>query len=513
MSFVRLGEIGLLLKTVQAVNLGAAPPPPPPPPPPGSVTPAMTVGYMDSSGNRQWTTVVDNVTTISGTAPFFVEFYGGDSVSGQSDSNTPEEAFWNLGFLMNYGESLGGNWSLSGRPRDTDRGIPVFGHTYTTAGTHQARLTCRDSAGNQAFIRVNVVVSAPGAGVDMTSGVLPTFADNTVYNAPAGGTWPAISGQLNGRRNIIIRKTGSGADPVFGTVTLDGRNEPNTTITRTGGIRFLNCDVAQITCGNVGFDYCAFVGGRVRQINLPPMLFSANEIFAQSRTALQASNVRMIRGLMLQDTGTLDESPAAGYNMIGEGRGFHFKNVASIKTSTAQHNIRGVFAYSSFRHCLMRNTVAGSVSYWKFQGWGATNGSNTPDEWQADDTVVNYAAGRVLGLPSTRVAIVDCQMSQAGDPNPSANAGFGPQNNLPESPEGCELSGFEYCNWAQTSNWFTIDLSGRNLGRRDCRLNLGAGGDVSVASGTNHTVFPAGRIPPGWGGPYYDSGTRPVPVP
>jgi len=506
-------NVGLLLKTVQAVSLASAPPPPPPPPPPGSVTPALVVGYMDASGNRQWTTVVDTVTTITGTAPFLVEFYGGDSVSAQTDSDTPAKAFHNLGFLMNYGEDLGGNWSLSGLPRDTDRGAPVFGHTYTTPGEHQASLLCRDSAGNQNLIRVNVVVTAPGAGVTMTPGVLPTFADNTVYNAPAGGTWPNITNQLDGRRNIIIRKTGSGADPVFGTVTLDGRNEPNATITRTGGIRFLNCDVATVTCGNVGFDYCAFVGGRVRQINLPPMLNGANEIFAQSRTALQASNVRMIRGLMLQDTGVLGESNAAGYNLIGEGRGFHFKNVASIKTSTAQHNIRGVFTYSSFRHGFLRNTVAGSVSFFKFQGWGATAASNTPDPWRDDDTVVDYPAGRVLGLPSSRLVIVDNIIGQAGDPNPSANAGAGPQNNLPTSPEGCELVSFEYNRFAATTQWFTIDLSGRNLGARENRLNLGAGAVVDVAAGTNHSEFPAGRIPPGWQSPYMTTGARPVPVP
>ena len=295
MSFVRLGEIGLLLKTVQAVNLGAAPPPPPPPPPPGSVTPVLYAGYMDASGNRQWTTVVDNVTTISGTAPFFVEFYGGDSVSAQTNSDTPDEAFHNLGFLINYGENLGGNWSLSGLPRDTDRGIPMFAHTYTTAGTHQARLTCRDSAGNQAFIRLNVVVSAPGAGVEMTPGVIPAFADNTVYNAPAGGVWGDITSQLTGRRNVIVRKTGSGADPVFGTVTLDDRNNSNTTITRSGGIRFLNCDVAQVFWGNVGFDYCAFVGGRVRSLNPAPMENAADQLIVNNRTELQFSNVELPR--------------------------------------------------------------------------------------------------------------------------------------------------------------------------------------------------------------------------
>jgi hypothetical protein len=473
-----------------------------------SVTPALTVGYVDSAGTRQWLNVNDNVTTISGTAPFFVDFYGGNSVSTQANSDTVDEAFFNLGFLMNYGENLGGNWSLSGRPRDTDRGIPVFAHTYTTAGTHQARMTCRDSAGNQAFIRVNVVVSAPGAGVDMTSGVLPTFADNTVYNAPAGGTWPNITNQLDGRRNIIIRKTGSGADPVFGNVSLDSRNVPNTTITRSGGIRFLNCDVARVEWGGVGFDYCAFVGGRVRSFNPAPMEFLADELVANGLTELQFNNTRNFRGLMLQDTGVLGESTAPGYNFIGTGRGFHMKNVDSQKTSTGQNNIRGVFAYSSLRHCRFNNQVSSS-GYLKFQGIASTLGSNLPDPWPDDDQVASFSEDRKLGLPCTRVAIVDNVFGQAGGVTPSANAGFGPQNNDVAPAEGCELSGMEHNRYFQTTQWFTIDMGGRGLSGRDNLLNLGAGANITVTQGTAQP----NRIPPGWNGPYYVTNDRPVVIP
>lgn len=468
----------------------------------------MQVGYMDTSGNRQWLNVADAVTTITGVAPFPVEFYGGNSVSAQANSDTPDEAFFNLGFLINYGENLGTTWSLSGLSRDIDRGIPVFAHTYTTVGTHQARLTCRDSAGNQAFIRVNIVVTAPGAGVDMTSGVLPTFTDNTVYNAPAGGTWPNIDSQLNGRRNIIIRKTGAGADPIFGTVNLDNRNLPNSTITRSGGIRFLNCDVAQVGWGAVGFDYCAFVGGRVRSMNPAPMEFYADDLVANGRTELQFNNTRHFRGLMLQDTGVLGESPAPGYNFIGSGRGFHMKNVDSQKTSSGQNNIRGVFAYSSFRHCRFNNQVASS-GYLKFQGIASTLGSNLPDPWPDNDTVASFAEDRKLGLPCTRVAVVDNVFGQAGGVTPSANAGFSPQNNDVAPAEGCELSGMEHNRYFQTAFWFTIDLSGRALSGRDNLLNMGAGANITVAAGVNHP----NRTPPGWNGPYYLSNDRPVVIP
>lgn len=507
--FFKIGTTGITIDVsgLLSIDLSGSPPA-------STVTPAMTVGYVDTSGNRQWTSVVDNVTTISGTAPFSVEFYGGQSVSEQTDSDTADEAFWNLGFLINYGENLGTTWSNTGLPVDTDRGIPMFAHTYTTAGTHQARMTCRDSAGNQAFIRINVVVSAPGAGTDMTSGVIPTFTSNTVYNAPAGGTWGNITNQLNGLHNIIIRKSGTGADPVFGEVSLDNRNEPNTAITRTRGVRFLNCDVASVTWGNVGHDYCSFVGGRVRVLAPPNMFYAADQVIAQGMTSQQAQNVRMARGLFLHNTGQLGDS-GAGYVIIGEMRGLHMKNVTSVKASTGNHNIRGVFAYSSFRHCLLNNTVAGSVSYWKFQGWECTTGvslpanKGTPDPWPSTDMVVTAAGGRVLGLPSTNVAVVDCDMGLTGSDQPDANAGFGPENNNVEAAQGCELSGFEYCNWFWTTNWYTIDLSGRALGRRNCKLNDGAGADVDVAAGTNHP----NRTPDGWDGPFYTTGSRPVVVP
>lgn len=511
MSTYRVGEIALMFEPGGAywLDLGAAAPAPP-----AAVTPALSVGYLDASGARQWTSIADGVTTISGIAPFAVTFYGGDSVSTATDADSALKAFNALGYLFNFGEALGGNWAGTGRPVDTERGGPVAGHVYTTAGTFQARLTCRDSAGNQAFVRVNVVVSAPGAGVDMTSGVIPAFASNTVYNAPAGGTWGNIAGQLDGLQNVIIRKTGAGADPVFGTVTLDSRNEPNSAITRTRGVRFVGCDVARIEYGNVGFDYCAFVGGRVRALAMPDMGYAGDQIFAGGRTALQASNVRMARGLFLHNTGVLNDS-GAGYVIIGGLRELHLRGITLEKTSAAQHNTRGLFAYSSFRNCVFNNTVTGSVSYLKLQGWDCTVGvslptlKGTPDPWPADDTVVNYAAGRRLGLPLSCVCVADCVMGLAGSDQPDANLGFGPENNNTEPAQGCERASLDHCTTVWADQWYTADLTGRYLAVRDYRLSNGAGALMNVAAGVNHP----NRTPDGWAGPYYAAGSRPVVVP
>lgn len=506
---LRAGDIGLLFMPGGPywVDLAATVTPPPA----TGVVPNLVVGYVDSDGARHTTTVVDNVTTITGKAPFSVEFLGHGSVSEQADSDTADEAFWNLGFLFNYGENLGTTWSLSGLSRDTDRGIPVTAHTYTTVGTHQARMTCRDSAGNQSFIRVNVVVTDPGAGVNMTSGVIPTWVSGTTYNAPAGGTWGATN--FGGLHDIIIRKTGAGADPVFGTVTLQGDAVTSGGAqTRAAGIRFVGCDVANVTFGSAGFDYCSFIDGRVRMLTLPYMTYYADQ--AAINGVDQAANTRMARGLFLQNTGELNDS-GAGYVFIGDCRSMHLKNVYSRKTTTAQHNIRGTFKNSSFRHCLLNNSVSGSVSYWKFQGWPCTLNLNLPtyrgdvDPWPDNDTVATGSGGRRLGLACSHVAVVDCAMGLVGSDQPDANAGFGPENNDVDAAEGSEMAGFEYCNWYWPTNWYTIDLSGRGLGRRDCKLDAGAGADVSVAAGTNHP----NRTPIGWEGPYYITGTRPVVIP
>ena len=184
------------------------------------------------------------------------------------------------------------------------------------------------------------------------------------------------------------------------------------------------------------------------------------------------------------------------------------KNVDSQKTSTGQNNIRGTFAYSSFRHCRFNNQVASS-GYLKFQGIASTLGSNLPDPWPENDTVASFAQSRKFGLPSTRVAVVDNVFGQSGGTTPAANAGFAPQNNDVAPAEGCELSGMEHNRYFQTTFWFTIDMSGRALSSRDNLLNMGAGANITTAAGVNHP----NRTPPGWNGPYYLTNDRPVVVP
>lgn len=493
--FLRIGNTGIIIAagTLATIVLGAEPPPS------GAVTPALTANYVDTGGVARSTPVIDNVTTITGEAPFFVSLNAHGFVSTVADADTADKAFCTMEYLHEFGEARGTTHPNTGRSTDTERGGPVVGYAWETPGTYPYRVWGRDSAGNQGYIRLNVVVTAPAAGVNMTSGVIPAFADNTVYNAPAGATFPNITNQLDGRVNVLIRKTGSGADPTFGTVTLDGRNQPNTAITRSKNIRFLNCDVARVEYGNVGFDNCAFVNGRVRALQLQNMFYAADQVINTGMTSQQAQNVRMARGLLLQNTGALGDS-GAGYVLIGEIRGLHLRGITSTKTSTGQHNTRGVFKESSFRNCVFNNTADGSVSYLKLQGWECTAGPNVPDAWPSTDMVVSGAGGRRLGLPLSMVCISDCIMGLSGSDQPVTNIGMGPENNINGEPaQGCELSRIDHCVTPWTTQWYTVDLSGRYLACRDYRLNNGAGALLDVNENTTST----NRTPPEWGGPTY----------
>ncbi len=502
--FLKIGTTGLIISAgmLATVPVDAAPEP-------SGITPVLTAEWVDTSGVLHTTEVIDGVTTISAVVPFSVEFSAIGTVSTLEDSNTVAKGAHALGFHYHFGEETTETWATTGQPKVIQRGPPVAGYVFRETGTKQVVLKIRNSAGAQEQIRCNLVLSAPGAGTNMTSGVLPTFVSGGVYNAPAGGVWPDITSQLNGLHDIIIRKTGSGADPRFGEVSLDNRNEPNFPITRSSGIRFLNCDVARVKFGNVGFDGCAFVGGRVRALELYNMYSAAEQLIAQSRTAQQAQNVRMARGLFLHDTGEMNDS-GGGYVVIGEMRGLHVNGAVMRKTSTAQHNTRGVFMNTTFSNCLITNSVAGSVGYFKGQGWECTNAS-TPDPWPDNGMVVAVDGDglptRILGLPIWTTYCTDVIFGDSGSDQPDANGGYSPENNNPEADQGAGWCSFDFCRTVWTSTWYTFDGSGQYI-RSDYRLNMGAGAQVGTAMGVNHT----NRVPPGWNGPYAE-GPRPVVVP
>lgn len=467
-------------------------------PPASGVFPVLTVRAVDATGARQELTVVDGVTTLTGVAPFFVEFLGYGSYSSDEACNTPDKGFWNLGFRTSFGSAIGGLWSNTLRWRGFDDGLPITAFGYEDVGTHQASLRVVAPSG-EATVRVNIVVTDGGAGVTLTPGVLPAFASGTVYNAPAGGTWPDITNQLDGLHNVVIRKTGEGADPYFPLVTLDNRNTADFEMTRSAGIRFHNCDVGNVQFGNAGFDSCAFVGGRVRGLAIPDYNYWADQLIANESSALAASNVRLPRGLLLQDTGQMDDLQGYGYVVVGSGRGIHFRNMRFNKTTVNQHSVRGVFCESSVHDCEFNTTVS-SVSYIKLQGNDCTV-ADTPDPWPDSDMVVTATGTRRrLGL-GLRLTVVSASIiGVTGSVQPTTFVSMGPENNVGAEPaQGVELSGFEFNVTAHPSAWYSCDLDGRYLGARANRYNLGDGAIWGVASGTNHPD----RVPTSWEGPYF----------
>lgn len=478
-----------------------------PVPPPVGLTPALRVGYVDADGERHWDLAAsDGSTTISGTAPFLVDFWAGESRSVALDATDDVGAYWNLGYRLEYGEGLGGTWPISGRSRDYDDGQPMFARAYTVPGTHTATLQVADSEGRQRSISLTVEVLAPPAeGVLMTSGVIPDFQNDTVYDAPAGGTWGDIGGQLNGRRNVIIRKAGEGADPVFGTVQFDGRNIPDAPVTRTAGVRFVNCDIGNVTGGSVAFDYCGVVGGRLRRVEPP----SAQEywwgrVFSDALSQNAANNVRYLRGLFLWDCGEINET--YGYPLFGGGRGVHVIGCSLKSISQGFHVVRGVFAYSSFRHT-QTALMPWGYGYYKIQGQPTTASDGYPDSWDDMDRVGDYASERYFGLPSQAVAIQNVVMGANGDTQPSTNVDI--KYGEPDQTQGVELAGVEDSVYhGRDEDWFPVRLAGRGLGARNVRLSDGAGGIVSVVAPDGPEGIPGGSGGP-WDGPYITTGARP----
>lgn len=360
-----------------AVNFSGTPtppPPPPPPPPPGSVVPALEVEYVDGSGVRHTTAVVDGVTTISGVAPLLVQFDASASravaaFDAQSTVTDAEiYAAWHAGFRLNYGEGSGTYTYPVGTsyPRNEDTGPPLFSHIYRSSGTHTARLKVRDALGNEATISFTVVVSAaPSAThIPVSAGSWPTWSNSTRYTLQAGGDYRSF-GNLNtgGRHNIIIEKTGSGADPRIANFNPDGRSKFDAVSAaeyRAAHIRLINIDVESFSEGQRGFDYVGIIGGMVRSFSLGPQAFLWTE-----GSDIVRSNVRINRGLFLEDTLIQNTSATNGFVIFGETKGFHARNTQFrhlVNGPTTWLMLRLYGTDHTFRNCFWYSEANGSGS-------------------------------------------------------------------------------------------------------------------------------------------------------
>lgn len=480
-----------------------------------NVTADLDVEYVNTSGTHTRTTVVDGVTSISGTAPFFVHFDATGTRSTETDGDTEDEAWRTIGYRLNYGESIGGNWGLAGAGAvDEDLGPPIFGRSFTQAGTHTVQLKVKDSAGGEDTISLDVVVSAPSSptNIPVGDGAWPTWASGGRYTLDRDSDYTSF-GQLSfgGESDIIIYATGTGADPIIGTVNFETRGILGTVMTSTRHVRFHNIDVNVMGASvSKGFQFCGAHGGRVRGHTG----MSVHQFFWNGETGeTEHNNVTYPRGFFLTDTGVMlaNIGGDTSYNYIGECSAIHFQNVEfEYDSSGSNHSLRGVWHECSIRNCLIWHSTAGT-SYWICQGGGAS-ATDPPDTWDTTNYRVGLHGTGPYNLPASKSFMWNCQLGKTGHATPAGPGGLSPENEV-GNVQGTELCGMEDTTYFETTTIGTavnaMDYGGRELFQRNCKRNLGAGTEGPAITSDN-----SGRIPTGWDGAYRneDTNTRPVPT-
>lgn len=491
-----------------------------------TISPALYVEYIDTSGNFQGVDVVDNVTTITGVAPFLVHFDALGSRSAIASANTKPGAWQNLGYRLNYGEGLGGTWTYGGgASRDEDLDDPYFGRVFTHVGLNQVRLKIKDLSGNEATIGFNVVVTAPPTPVNIpvSAGAWPTWVNNTQYTLDAGGNYTGF-GTMNfvGKHNILISKNGSGTNPLVGTFSptdtqLSGLG---TAVVSAKNIRTLNINVQVFRIGICGFQYCGVIGNtlEMRMSYDSPIFYYEHN----ADTPTKRDNLRYPRGVFLQDVFLQSDAVDNVYIMINYFRRLHMINVVTHKNGglgggSGEHSFRNVHECCSFRYCNFYSTTSVASTCFKAQGLGASTGpgTGTPDVWPTgnDDRFGASDGSRIFGYPHSGLAVNRCQFGRAGEILPNYAWSAAPQNDVELKAEGVEYTAVENCLGFGTDvnllNPNAVDLGGRYLLVRNFRMNMGTGGYTYLGNGDkNPNVIPAG-----WHGPvlHEEVNTRPVP--
>lgn len=470
------------------------------------LTHTITVEYVDGSGVLQTATATPDAgasITVPLGSPMWLDATASRSVETTGD--TEGEAWTGLGNRFDSGEALGGTWSLTGAAKDVVTGAGAAGHVYTTAGTFTFRHWLRDSGARQSYADFTVTVPSLAAGTDIaTGGSWPTWASNTVYNL-AAGTDHSAKGAINlsGLHNVVIRKTGAGADPIVADVNWHTVGRSDTVQSRTRGCRLLNIDVVGVNEGRTGSLYCAIVGGPGLVYEpSPTQYFWDNEASTQN----EKNNISRPRGLALWNCGVMT-SNSTNYVMITEMKNLIARNVDFHKTTgdTGQHVFRGWYDGLDFRHNRFRASVA-LMSYNKITG--ADNGT-TFDAWPSNDTLGVWNGAYYL--PVCRKIVIEGNVYGASGSNTPAGQEIEmcPENDDAPSPDqaiemtSLENNVFFVASASGVDAWF----SGRHIHYTNNKVNLGAGAEMSYTPDAR-----LNRTPSGWNGPYVTS-ARPVVVP
>jgi hypothetical protein len=510
--------IHALLATKKLTGFSADPPPPPPPPPPPGIAAHVVVTYADASGVVQSVVVQDGVTSISGVAPLILHIDASGTRSDHTSSDTEAGAWHNIGYRADYGEALGGTWPYSGLSRDQDVGPPLFGRVITQVGTRQVRVRCRNAVGDEGSVSFSVTTTAPAAPVVIPTGAgaWPAWASGTHYALQAGGDYRSLGDIItSGLDNILISKTGTGADPIVSGFRPDNRlwvNTPN--LKRAANVRLLNIDCRAFYDGQVGHDFCGVINGSLGQVQGAAQEYYFDNGYSSGRTVNELNNIRYSRGTTLWNCGEIGGNSGDSYvffltiaQAIVQGVRLNKNNATG-----GAHVVRGTHFKSVWRHNNLLCTGT-TTSLVKFGGLESTF-TNTPADWGANNLRVGDASnGQRYPYPISKVVFADSLLGGAGQTLPNGTIGAAPQNNDSGSPrEGAEFVAFEniaYFSNAPVSNFNDqTQLGGRNLSARGIRY--ASGGNVTTSTGVN-----ANRIPSGWDGPYIveSTNTRPVPTP
>lgn len=521
MSFYRIGSTGIAFTAsgVLSVDLSGSSPA-------GEVVPTLEVEYVDASGARQTVMVVDGVTTITGVAPLLVQFNGSGSrcpaAFADQSAITDEEAYAYLmgGYRMGYGEGSG-TWTYpvgTAYPKNEDTGPPLFSHIYREAGAYTAALKVRDALGNESTISCSVVVSAAPAAthIPVSAGAWPTWVSGSRYTLDAGGDYRSFGGvYTGGLHNIIIEKTGAGADPRIATFDADPRSKFDAVAPfefRGAHIRLINIDIDLLSEGQRGYDYVGVIGGLVRNYNSGPQAFLWTE---GSDTVRQ--NCRLSRGLFFEDTIVRNDDTTSGFVMFGEIKGFHAKGTEFRHMTNGPSTYLMLRIYGtdhSLRNCLWYSEANGGSGNGLPIGQLALSGL-TPVNWRSDDMVGPLVSTDRYGYISTRQVMQHNQLYAAGSFLTNAVTSSGGGN-----PSGAErvyprLIGWEDCVFYPSGSIaITIEsglLRGQYVFWRNVRKDMGAGAYIpTVTDPPNSNVSDNST----YEGPYFseEANTRPVPT-
>jgi hypothetical protein len=233
------------------------------------------------------------------------------------------------------------------------------------------------------------------------------------------------------------------------------------------------------------------------------------------------------------------------YVYILSGRGMVFQGcILDVNAGTKEHVYRPYNSLSMLRNNLLIGSLAAGLKSWiKGSALGSSYTAVNPT-WNTSDAAGDYALATALfgtygatysGDPTRNAGFPDNvnfaygyqsknnifewnQLGNAAYPVVDSVAGAGPQNNdtwnqlAPYSTNGC----FELCSFSSIENNKTyatvpfinteIQISGYHMGARNNLTNMAAGAALNVATNAGPN-----KTPPGYNGPYYTTGARPVP--